>query len=77
MARTMKTREQIISDMCYTTRHDYGIIKPGPQHNEAEGIFDITDVLDSGITESDRKFLWNEMAQLFDNCIAPHMDFKQ
>jgi hypothetical protein len=72
----MKTREQIITDMCLTMRHDYGIIKPEPQHNEAEGIFDIIGLLDAGMTESERKFLWNEMAQIFDNCIAPHMEFK-
>jgi len=72
----MKTREQIITDMCYTCRHDYGIKKPEPEHNEAEGIFDIVGVLEAGMTDSERKALWNEMAQIFDNCIAPHMIFK-
>jgi hypothetical protein len=73
----MKTREQIITDMCFTIRHDYGIIKPEPQHDELQGIFDIMNVLSSGMTESERKMLWNEMAQIFDNCIAPHMEFKK
>jgi len=72
----MKTREEIITSMCYTMRHDYGLIKPEPQHNEAEGIFDIMNVLESGMTEKERRFLWNEMARLFDYNIKPYMEFK-
>lgn len=72
----MKTREQIITDMCYTWRHDYGIKKPEPKHNEAEGIFDIVGVLEAGMTQSEREALWNSMAQIFDNNIAPYMKFK-
>ena len=58
----MKTREEIIFDMCLTMRHDYGIAK--------------VDSLSSGVTETERVFLWNEMAALFDKCIQPHMEFK-
>jgi hypothetical protein len=72
----MKTREQIITDMCYTWRHDYGLTKPEPEHDEAEGIFDIIGVLQSGMTDKERTSLWNQMAQIFDNNIAPHMIFK-
>lgn len=72
----MKTREQIITDMCYTMRHDYGLTKSEPEHNNEEGIFDIVGVLASGMTDKERKSLWNQMAQLFDNCVAPHMKFK-
>jgi len=64
----MKTREQIITDMCYTCRHDYGITKNNAGNS--------TDILSSGMTDSERKSLWNQMAQLFDNNIAPHMKFK-
>lgn len=67
----MKTRDQIISDMCYTCRHDYGLVKyPDPGGYTFPG-------LSSGMTDNERKVLWNDMAQLFDNCIAPHMEFKE
>ena len=28
------------------------------------------------MTDTERKMLWNTMAQIFDNCIAPYMEFK-
>jgi hypothetical protein len=65
----MKTREQIITDMCYTMRHDYGIDRV-----ISDGMF--TDLISSGMTDNERELLWNEMAQIFDNCISPHMIFK-
>jgi hypothetical protein len=61
----MKTREQIITAMCYTWRHDYGLNKDqqsGP--------------LTSGMTDHERHALWNQMAQIFDNDIAPYMQSK-
>lgn len=61
-----KTREQIITSMCYTSRHDYGLDK----HTDALPF-------EAGMTKSDREFLWSQMAQLFDNDIAPYMDFKE
>lgn len=61
----MKTRDQIITAMCYTWRHDYGLIK----------IDD--DVLSAGMTEDERQALWQQMAQIFDNDIAPNMEFRQ
>jgi hypothetical protein len=66
----MKTREQIITAMCYTMRHDYGLVK------EADPSGD-NFPFESGMTETDRKFLWSQMAQIFDNDIAPNMEFKQ
>ena len=51
-------REQVITEMCYTWRHDYGLIK------------DTETDISSGMTVSDREFLWKQMAQLFDNCIS-------
>ena len=32
--------------------------------------------LNSGVTELERKGIWNTMAQIFDNDIAPYMEFK-
>lgn len=58
-----RTREQIISSMCFTYRHDYGLEKnPGS--------------ISSGTTEEERKFLWKQMSQIFDNDIAPYVDLK-
>jgi hypothetical protein len=65
----MTTREKIITSMCYTWRHDYGLTKyPDP------GGYTFPDL--AGMTEIERKDLWNSMAQIFDNDIAPYMDFK-
>lgn len=58
-----KTREQIINSMCLTYRHDYWLIK------ESKNFL-------GGMTEEDRKSLHNQMAKIFDNDIAPHMEFK-
>jgi hypothetical protein len=63
----MKTREQIITSMCYTTRHDYGLEK------SEKSIFDLS----SGLTDQEREALWRQMAQIFDNDIAPYMEFKK
>jgi hypothetical protein len=51
--------------MCYTYRHDYGLIKePGLMFT-------------SGVTEKEREAIYRMMAQLFDNDILPHMEFKK
>jgi hypothetical protein len=63
-------REQIIYSMCLTYRHDYGITK---EEKEYEDERDILGMLSSGVTRSERQAIWNQMAQLFDNCIAPHI----
>ena len=65
----MKTREEIITSMCYTWRHDYGLQK------QKYGDFD--DAISSGMTDQERKMLWGAMAQIFDNDIAPYMEFKE
>jgi hypothetical protein len=62
----MKTREEIITSMCYTYRHDYGLDK---HPNDAAFV--------SGVTGAERKMLWNQMAQIFDNDMLPHMEFRQ
>jgi hypothetical protein len=60
----MKTREQIINNMCMTFRHDYGL-----EISE-------DDTLMSGMTKQERESLYRDMSQIFDNDIAPHMEFK-
>lgn len=62
----MKTREEIITSMCFTYRHDYGLDK---HPDDASFV--------SGVTGSQRKAIWNQMAQIFDNDILPYMQFRQ
>lgn len=54
--------------MCMTYRHDYGITI-----SEDDKMY----TLDSGVTVLERKAIWNTMAQIFDNDIAPDMEFKK
>lgn len=61
----MKTRDDIITSMCYTWRHDYGLNKDTNTHPH-----------EAGMTDSQRYVLWLQMAQIFDNVITPNMDFK-
>ena len=61
----MKTRDNIITSMCYTWRHDFGL--------DASPF----DVVKSGMTDIERVALRKQMSQLFDNDIAPFMEFKQ
>jgi hypothetical protein len=63
-----KRREDIILEMCYTWRHDYDLDKK--EHDGPGGYISV------GLTEDERKSLWRNMEQLFDNCINPHMEFK-
>lgn len=65
----MKTRDDIILMMCYTARHDYGLAK-----EKDPGGYSFPYL--AGMTDEEREFLWRQMAQLFDNCIQPYMDFK-
>lgn len=52
----MKTPEQIITDMCYTARHDYGLDK---HPDDAPFV--------AGMTQRERESLYREMKQLFEN----------
>ena len=61
----MKTREEIITSMCYTYRHDYGL----DRHPDDAAFV-------AGMTGSERTALWKQMAQIFDNNIWPHMTFR-
>lgn len=62
----MRSREEIITSMCYTFRHDYGLSKDQNAYP-----------FSAGMTEDKRKALWRQMAQIFDNDINPYMEFKQ
>lgn len=59
----MKSREQLIESMCFTMRHDYGLDK----------IYSY-DFPTAGMNNDERQALWNQMAQIFDNDIAPELE---
>lgn len=61
----MKNREEIINNMCMTFRHDYGLVI-----SEDDRMY----TLMSGMTERERTELFNTMAQIFDNDIAPLLE---
>lgn len=60
----MKTREEIITSMCYTYKHDFGIN------------YDVQQMIPAGTTPEQREHIRNTMSQIFDNDIAPYMEFK-
>jgi hypothetical protein len=55
-------REEIITSMCMTYRHDYGLHK-----NDKDPPWIC------GMTKSEREGLWRTMAQIFDNNIEPYV----
>ncbi len=61
----LMSREQIITDMCMTYRHDYGLDR---KPEDPPWV--------AGMTPDERKGLWNTMAQIYDNNIAPNMVLK-
>lgn len=62
----MKTREEIITDMCYTYRHDYGLDTDTSR-----------DGWPGGLTQQEREHIWRMMSQIFDNSILPNMDYRK
>ena len=63
----MKTKEQIITDMCYTYRHDYGLRK-----EEGDKSFS------SGMTQQEAIMLYKTMEQIYNNNIEPIIEhYKQ
>jgi hypothetical protein len=56
----MKSKEQIIHDMCMTYRHDYGLRKETTDPSWT-----------AGMTEQDAKMLYKTMEQIYNNDIAP------
>lgn len=59
----MKNREEIITSMCYTYRHDYGLDR-----------INTGNFISSGMTDDERRLLWAVMAQIFDNDLAPVLE---
>jgi len=59
----MKTKEEIITSMCYTYRHDYGLRK---EPNDPSWT--------SGMTEQDAKMLYKTMEQIYNNNIEPLLE---
>lgn len=57
-------RNEIITNMCYTWRHDFGLDRQDDNP------------LSSGMTKDERSMLYLKMQQVFNNCIEPHMEFK-
>lgn len=61
------TKEEIITGMCYTWRHDYGLDK------EPDSSF--LGLITSGMTKEEREGLYRGMAQLYEHHIQPiHKD---
>lgn len=58
----IKTKEEIIYDMCMTYRHDFGLRK---SPNDPPWT--------AGMTEEDAKMLYKTMEQIYNNNIAPIM----
>jgi hypothetical protein len=56
----MKSKEEIITDMCYTYRHDYGLDK---DPNDPPWT--------AGMTPDERKGLYTTMSQIYEHNIAP------
>ncbi len=56
----MKSKEEIIYDMCMSYRHDYGLRK---EPNEPSWT--------AGMTEEDAKMLYKTMEQIYNNNIEP------
>jgi len=52
--------------MCMTFRHDYGL-----EISEDDRMY----TLNSGMTKLERQGLYSSMSQIFDNDIAPYMQF--
>lgn len=62
----MKTPDQLISAMCYTLRHDFGL----PKEKDPGGYsFPYLE----GITEEEKKQLWRDMEKIYRNVLAPHL----
>lgn len=56
----MKSKEEVIHDMCMTYRHDYGLRK-----------LPTDPPWTAGMTEEDAKMLYKVMEQIYNNDIAP------
>ena len=61
--KTMKTKEEIITSMCYTYRHDFGLLK---LDNEPSWTI--------GMTTKDAEMLYKTMEQIYNNNIEPILE---
>jgi hypothetical protein len=59
----MKTKEEIITSMCYTYRHDFGLLKLDDEPSWT-----------AGMTEQDAKMLYKTMEQIYNNNIEPILE---
>lgn len=60
-------KEKLITDICVTLRHDYGLDKPmNETHNSP--------FLSCGMTQSERMVLRMEAGQIVDNVIVPYLE---
>jgi hypothetical protein len=66
--KNVTTREGIITNMCYTWDHAFGMEK-----DPLIGKFQLT----GGYTPEERENLWQQMAQIYDGDIAPHHKLKE
>ena len=64
----MTSKEDIITAMCYTWRHDYGLRISEDERKDQ--------IFLSGMTDSEARALYNQMKQIYHNCIEPYMEFK-
>lgn len=62
----MDNKHRIITDMCLTMRHDYGLDRG---ENVESFVFPM-----SGMTDSERSALYRQMEQLYDHHIQPLVD---
>lgn len=54
----MKSRDEIIFEMCMTTDHSFGSVSEDP------GQF-------GALSPAERRAIWNSMSQLYDHHVAP------
>ena len=60
----MKSKDEIIRDMCVTVRHDFGL---PASHRTFDGI------VPAGMTPAQQQALWNQMKQIYENVIEPEL----
>jgi len=64
----MKTKQEIITAMCFTFRHDYGLPKETIRVQGQD-----VPIGSSGMTEDEQQTLYNTMSKIYTNAIEPYM----
>ena len=67
----MKSKQEIITAMCFAFRHDYGL----PKETVSVGGQDVS-VGSSGMTDGEQDNLYRRMLQIYNNAIEPYMVLK-